>query len=446
MSLLEADPSGGVQWGRVGDHYEVTRKPRRLDRMSVAAIPFAAMAAIPQGGAYEPTFTSRPPDAISSGTYFERGDILVAKITPSFENGKQALVRNLPEPYGYATTEVIPLRPREAGHDPRLLFFYLLHPDVRHIVAERMEGSTGRQRVPESVLLDLPMPILDFSEQTAMANALELLQNALTANSRCEAMARDLKRAAMRALFTRGLRGEAVKETEIGPMPESWTPRTILDLCDIRSGATPPKSVTEYWRGDIPWVSGKDLKQSALDDTIDHISSEGADVGSRMAPAGSVLLLVRGMGLAKDLPVAVINRPMAFNQDVKALITQGEYSGSFLRSAIYVCKERLLGRIVSSAHGTMTLNLNDVENFQIPCPSTPAEAEEIVAVLDTIGRKVDLHRRKRVVLDDLFKALLHKLMTGEVLIADLDLSALSRLNSQSEPAHAHSGNIGGISE
>ena len=283
-------------------------------------------------------------------------------------------------------------------------------------------------------------------EQDDVARLLKRVNDALRAQDDQLKLLQQCERAAMRVLFTRGLRGEAVKETGIGPMPESWTPGTILDLCDIRSGGTPPKSVAEYWRGDIPWVSGKDLKQSALDDTIDHISPEGADVGSRMAPAGSVLLLVRGMGLAKDLPVAVINRPMAFNQDVKALITQGEYSGSFLRSAIYVCKERLLGRIVSSAHGTMTLNLNDVENFQVPCPSTPAEAEEIVAVLDTIGRKVDLHRRKRVVLDDLFKALLHKLMTGEVLIADLDLSALPRLNSQSEPAHAHSGNIGGISE
>ena len=105
---------------------------------------------------------------------------------------------------------------------------------------------------------------------------------------------------------------------------------------------------------------------------------------------------------------------MAFNQDVKALVPRCDYSGRFLRSAVYVGKERLLGRIVTSAHGTMTLNLNDVERFKVPCPSDRVEADGIVAILDAIDRKIDLHRRKRAVLEELFKALLHKLMTGEI--------------------------------
>ena len=161
MSLLDAQTGSDRGWARVGDFYEVTRKPRGLDVASVERIPFAAMDAIPQGGAYAPVFTTKSRAAIASGTYFQRGDILVAKITPSFENGKQAFVQKLPQVFGYATTEVIPLHPRDRDQDPRLLFFYLLHPDVRHHVAERMEGSTGRQRVPEDVLLDLPMPTID---------------------------------------------------------------------------------------------------------------------------------------------------------------------------------------------------------------------------------------------------------------------------------------------
>ena len=112
-------------------------------------------------------------------------------------------------------------------------------------------------------------------------------------------------------------------------------PKNILELCEIWSGGTPRKSVREYWGGKIPWVSGKDLKSPSLDDAIDHVTAEGVEAGSRVAPTESVLLLVRGMGLAKDLPVAVINRPMAFNQDVKALVSRGDYPGRFLRSAIY---------------------------------------------------------------------------------------------------------------
>jgi type I restriction enzyme, S subunit len=172
-------------------------------------------------------------------------------------------------------------------------------------------------------------------------------------------------------------------------------------------------------------VSGKDLKRSALDDAIDHVSQEGIEAGSRLAPGGAVLVLVRGMGLVKDLPIAVINRPMAFNQDVKALVSRGEFTGQFLRSAIYCGKERLSAKIVPSAHGTMTLNLDDLETFKVPCPADASEASEIVAILDAIDGKIDLHRRKHAVLDDLFKSLLHKLMTGEIRVGDLDLSVLS---------------------
>jgi len=146
--------------------------------------------------------------------------------------------------------------------------------------------------------------------------------------------------------------------------------------------------------------------------------------------------LVRGMGLAKDLPVAVINRPMAFNQDVKALVSRGQYSGQFLRSAIYAGRERLLAQIVPSAHGTMTLNLNDVETFKIACPSDPEEAKDIVTILQTLDLKIDRHQKKREVLDELFESLLHKLMTGEIAVSDLDLSALSPASTQREEATA----------
>lgn len=425
MKLFDADLPGNWTWSRVGDAYEVTRKPLGLDRKLFSEIPFAAMEAIPQDGNFQPAFTMKAPDKISSGTYFETGDVLVAKITPSFENGKQALVRELCTPFGYATTEVIPLHTRSREDDPRFLFFYLLHPDVRSSVAERMEGSTGRQRVPETILLDLPIPAMTRQEQSSIADALQLIKRASAAERTCERAAVALKRAALHALFARGLRGEAQKESVIGPIPESWLVRPMLELCDIQSGGTPRKSVPEFWDGDIPWASGKDLKTPTLADTIDHISRDGLKTGSRLAPAGAVLILVRGMGLAKDLPVAVINRPMAFNQDVKALMSRGELSGQFLRSAIYAGKERLLAKIVPSAHGTMTLNLDDIETFAVPCPTDPSETEEIVAVLDAIDRKIDLHRRKRAVLDDLFKALLHKLMTGEIRVGDLDLSALT---------------------
>jgi type I restriction enzyme S subunit len=317
------------------------------------------------------------------------------------------------------------LRPLTNDVEPRFYVYFLQCGFTQLGIFEGAGNKTTIPNLSRNRLAALDMPHPEIGEQQDIVRALARVREAMKLHDQSTILAQDLKRAAMQSLFSRGLRGEAQKDTEIGLVPESWEPRTILDLCEILSGGTPRKSVAEYWNGDIPWVSGKDLKTPALDYAIDHISDEGVAEGSRLAPTGAVLILVRGMGLAKDLPVSVINRPMAFNQDVKALVSRGRFSGRFLRSAIYVGKERLLSQIVPSAHGTMTLNLNDIETFKVPCPSDPSEANEIVAILDAIDRKIDLHRKKRTVLDELFKALLHNLMTGEIRVADLDLSALA---------------------
>lgn len=324
---------------------------------------------------------------------------------------------------------IIAIYPRQ-GVDQRYLGYFLSQVDYTDHQDRQIKGNTLNQSKIDQIQVALP----PAEEQVRIADVLDRCRLGIDTERSAEATAQELKQAAMRELFTRGLRGEAQKETEIGLVPGSWESRTVLELCEIWSGGTPRKSVAEYWNGSIPWVSGKDLKLPALDDTIDHLSTAGVKDGSRLAPESAVLLLVRGMGLAKDLPVAVINRPMAFNQDVKALVSRGEYSGQFLRSAIYAGKDRMLSQIVPSAHGTMTLNLNDVETFKVACPTDPDEATEIVAILDALDRKVALHRQKRAVLEELFRSLLHKLMTGALRVADLDLSALSTPATQ--PAEA----------
>lgn len=84
-----------------------------------------------------------------------------------------------------------------------------------------------------------------------------------------------------------------------------------------------------------------------------------------------------------------------------------------------------------------TLNRNTFASVKVAVP-TQDEQREIVAILDAIDRKIELHRKKRAVLEELFKALLHKLMTGEIRVDALDLSALQvhaePLSPSAEPA------------
>lgn len=429
MSLLEINLGETRHWSRVGDGYEVTKKPRNLDRATLPAIAFAAMDAIPQDGTYMPAFTLKEPSAIASGTYFERGDLLVGKITPSFENGKQALVQNLDANFGYATTEVIPLHPQSEEHDPRFLFFYLLHPDVRSYVAERMEGSTGRQRVPENVLLDLPIPAFRQDEQRSVADCLEVIQQARAAEMNCERLTQDLKRAAMRALFTKGLRGEALKDTEIGPMPASWNV-VRLDECarviSTRMSYSELEALENEHNEDAISVLGIKVADMNLDGNEIRLQSSSLEktvartvVTHRCAPPRTIIFPKRGAAIATNKK-RLSTGWTAFDPNVIGVLAGNDLDQDFL----FQWFQAFDLRTITEPGPTPQLNKKNLDPLVIPVPPTLEEQREIVAVFDAIDRKIDLHRRKRTVLDELFKALLHKLMTGEIRVADLDLSAL----------------------
>ena len=350
------------------------------------------------------------------------GDLLVCE---GGEIGRAAIWDGEVEPMSFQN-HLHRLRPIDPNVvDSRFYVFFLQSAFTQLGLYEGAGNTTTIPNLSGGRLAELQIPQPPLAEQQSISSVLGRVRDAIKIQERSLVTAQALKRAVMHTVFTSGLRGEPQKETEIGPVPESWEVAPLGEICDIVSGGTPQKSIGEYWGGSIPWVSGKDLKLPSLSDATDHVTEQGARAGTRLAPRDSVLLLVRGMGLAKDLPVAVIERPMAFNQDVKALIPRRDCLGSLLRSAIYAGKERMLSLVVTSAHGTMTLNLSDVRNFKVPLPRVSAESEAIVAVLAAIDSKIDLHSRKRAVLEELFEALLRGLMTGEIRADQLDLAAPS---------------------
>ena len=172
-------------------------------------------------------------------------------------------------------------------------------------------------------------------------------------------------------------------ETEQPILPSGWRTRRLEEICRIRTGGTPPKGDPALWVGTFPWVSGKDLKRSRLIDSIDHITLEAASAYSEIAPAGSVLALVRGMGLVNSFAVTLIDRPMAFNQDLKALIPSEGVSGAFLVHALTFASRRMLQNVTDAAHGTKRLSQEDLRAFEVPVPDV-TEQDAIATVLDHV--------------------------------------------------------------
>lgn len=166
---------------RFGEVATFTKKPKDLRYSEYNEVPFVPMKLIPIATLFSKDFILKPSDTLGSGTYFEPGDILLAKITPSFENGKQSIIEDLPTPFGIATTEVIPIREVEGVSDKFYLFYYLLLPDVRALLAERMQGTTGRLRLGAKTLAELEIPLPPLAEQHRIVAKLEVLFTQLDA-------------------------------------------------------------------------------------------------------------------------------------------------------------------------------------------------------------------------------------------------------------------------
>jgi type I restriction enzyme S subunit len=220
----------------IHDAYAFTKKPRGLSIRDDDEIPFLPMESVPIGRMRGGDFELRVGSSLGSGTYIENGDLIVAKITPSFENGKQAIIE-WDAPFGFATTEVIPIQEKLGFSKKEFLFHVLLHPSVRSELAGKMDGTTGRRRLSKDALGSFFIPLPPFAEQQEIASLLSFVQRAVAQQNQLIQLTSELKTALVRKLFTEGLRNEPQAEMEIGLLPESWTATPLGDCCDVLSGS-----------------------------------------------------------------------------------------------------------------------------------------------------------------------------------------------------------------
>ena len=255
-------------------------------------------------------------------------------------------------------------------------------------------------------------------EQDKIAQALRIIQLTSTANERELSGWSSLKHATMHKLFTCGLRREAQKETEIGLVPESWEVEELSAHHSVVSGGTPSRSQNEYWDGGtIPWVKTTEIAYCTIYQTEEYISGLGlAHSAAKILPEGTLLLAMYGQGVTRG-KVALLGIEAACNQACAAIRPLDDI---ILTKYLYHFLTYRYDAIRVLAHGGQQQNLN----LDIAFPQHTSEQQEIVDILDAIDRKIDLHRRKKAVLEELFKSLLHKLMTGEIRVDELNLSAL----------------------
>jgi type I restriction enzyme S subunit len=217
VAEAEQVPLKETEIGLVPEHWEVvtlgevitfTKKPNTLSIPE--RIAFIPMELLPSGASRFTNYENITRDELRSGIYCESGDILLAKITPCFENGKQGIVP-ASENVFYATTEVFPIKPKTSRIKQDYLFYLLEYPKLRQDVATKMEGTTGRKRVPKHIIDQYHIPLPSLEIQGQIANILIALDNKIETEKNRKAVLEALFKTMLHQLMTGKIR---VKELE----------------------------------------------------------------------------------------------------------------------------------------------------------------------------------------------------------------------------------------
>lgn len=198
-------------------------------------------------------------------------------------------------------------------------------------------------------------------------------------------------------------------------MTEDWERSTLGNVADWLSGGTPRKSESQYWDGDIPWISGASLKSDRLWDSERRVTDKAVGNGTRLAPVDSTLILVRGMSLIEEIRIGRTLRPMAFNQDVKALVPKREaVDPAFLTYLLLGRVDELLGMVHRAGHGTGVLDTDQLKGLAVALP--PLDVQRRVAgVLGNLDDLIDTDQRLAATLDEQARlAGMHIFATSEV--------------------------------
>ncbi len=413
---------------------EVVTNSRTLRTTEDNPIPFIPMALLPQGGAVTSRWEMRTQKEIRSGVPFVEGDVLFAKITPCLENGKVGLARGIPDGGGMTSTEVYPLRPSKVTAE--FLAAFLSQPIVRHTLASKMQGTTGRQRLPKEVLDSFPIPVPPLPEQREIASALRTVQLAKEACERVIAATRQLKQSLLQHLFTYGAipfdQADKVplKETDAGPIPENWQITNLEMLKAAPKGAIVSGPFGSnigkrfFVPSGVPLIRGCNLTTGEalfVEEGFVFITEEKAqELANCTALPGDLIFTAAGtigqVGLIPErrrFPKYVIS-----NKQLRARVDKSK--ADFLFLFYWFTQPRMQALIKERKSGTSipVINLSVLRTLPIGLPSLP-EQREIAAQLSAVDARLAAEEARRIALDNLFKSLLHNLMIGKVRVNPL---------------------------
>jgi type I restriction enzyme S subunit len=278
---------------------------------------------------------------------------------------------------------------------PEFLNYYLNKPETQADLKKLAGRGVSQANINATKLRDFEIVLPPKPEQEKIATAMWKVQRAVEVEEKLIATAREFKQSAMRQLFRCGLRGKPETETDIGPVPQNWRVDRLIELAQFQRGFDITKKSQSH--GKVPVVSSGGVKSW-------HNEAAAKGPGVIIGRKGSIGL------------VHYVEQDY-WPHDTTLWCT--DFRGNFPLFVYYRLQVLDLKRLDSGA-ANPALNRNFLHEEIVSWPEID-EQLEIAAVLRTIDRKICVHERKQATLQELFKTLLHQLMTGQIRVHHLDI-------------------------
>lgn len=326
--------------------------------------------------------------AVASGySRFLEGDVVVAKITPCFENGKGALIRGTATGIGFGTTELHVLTPSGLLNGS-FLRYITADPAFRTLGVQAMVGAAGQKRVPESFIRDFPVALPPLAEQRAIAADLDRettrIDALLAAKTSFVERLGEKRRTLVSEAVTRGLDPAAPRRDSgvpwLGEIPAHWEVergRWLFTERDNRSATGEEEMLTVSHITGVTKRSEKDVNMFEAASTVGYKICQPGDL--------AINTLWAWMGAMGVSPHHGIVSP-AYHVYTPSPRLDSAYVDALVRTRHFVTEVTRYSKGVWSSR----LRLYPAEFFNVLFPVPPvSEQRAIVAEIERQTQKID---------------------------------------------------------
>jgi len=286
--------------------------------------------------------------------------------------------------------------------------------DVAQAGLKLLSATTSQAALSMTNLRKLKVLLPPLPEQKRIAEVLGGVDAAIEATKAVISQTKKVKQGLLQTLLKRGIDHTKFKPSPLGQIPEAWEVVELGNLLEeIKGGGTPSKKNPEYWNGQIPWASVKDLNSGIFDKTEDYITAIGLkESASNLIPAGTIILATR-MAVGKAIKFIC---DVTINQDLKALFPKSSLNKDFLFFWLDCYRAEI--EKLSSGSTVKGIRLESLRAMGVALPPLP-EQKAIAAILESIDTQLTTETTKLTTLQQLKKGLMHDLLTGKVRVQKL---------------------------